>query len=162
GRRGRARLTPRGIPSPRLSPMHGTFPGLRYTVSAVPARYQASVLPRRDVATADPPQETFGVPRLLLHGRIVQDTPEPGQVAHSAESPKARRQDLRPAASLLLSPLRCMQTEPRAASKFRGLPVCCSLAVGRRFAEEAPGEPLVPYRSVLPLLRTMPSPPDNP
>src|SRR5205085_7216033 len=123
-----------------------------HIVSAVLARCRASALPRRDEATAGQPQETFGVPRSPRYGGIAQDTPGREQTARSAEQSKARRQDLRPAASLLLSPQHCMQTEPRAASMSRGLLVCCCHAVGRHFSEEVPVESLAPYHSIPPLL----------
>src|SRR5436853_3700285 len=156
-RRGRARPTLRGTPVPRLSPAHEKSLGLGHTVSGVPARCQASALPQHDVATGGQPQETFGVPRSLRHGRIGQDTPEPGQAARSTEPPMAHHQDSMPVVLPLLSLLHCMQTEPRAASGYRDLLVCCYLGVGRHLAEDAPGESLAPYRSVPPLLQTTPS-----
>src|SRR5678815_1037251 len=130
-RREPARPTLHGIPPPRLWPMHGTSLEPRHTVSTVPAQSRSSTLPRPAEATSDQPQETFEIPRSPRHGRIVQDTPEPGQVALSAELPRARRQDSKPATLPLLSLPRCMQTEPRVASMSLGLPVCRCFAVGR-------------------------------
>src|SRR4029078_11673525 len=101
------------------------------------------------------------MPRLPRYGRIDQEIPEPGQADRLTEPPKARPQDLTPVALPPPSLPDYRQIGPRADSVSRDLSVCCCLVIGRRPAEEPPGESLAPYHPTPPPLQTRLSLPDN-